>query len=74
MKSQSLKIEQVHKVLERANRANESMRDELLQLKGEAAGAALPDEGKWDKTASSKEGSPLDETISGMQSRKRQSR
>lgn len=74
MKAQSLEIEQLHKDLERANSANESMRDELEQLKGEAAGAAPPDEGSGHRTASPRESSPLDETTSGMQPRKRRSR
>lgn len=40
MKAQSLEIEKLQKDLERARSANETMRDELEQLKGDAPGTA----------------------------------
>ena len=42
MKAQSLEIEQLQRDLERAHSANETMRDELEQLRGEAPGTAPP--------------------------------
>jgi len=57
MKTQNDEIAQLQRELERANNANESMRDELEQLKGEASGTAPPGRGSHG-TVSPEGGSP----------------
>ena len=61
MKAQGLEIERLQKDLDRADRANKSMRGELEQLKGDALGTAVAVESRQG-SASPEEGSPSDET------------